>query len=164
MLHAIEILNPSFTKMLDNIYIGNFVISFSRNFLYNKKIKLIINCTSELENTYESINTFKYYRIPFNNISNDDFSFLYILETIIDKIRNYYLNHTNILIFCYNGVYSSITLVIAYVMKYYNLSVDDSILFISSKTFIDSDILYNIKNILFKNILIDFEYYLKNKL
>lgn len=152
MLYAIEMFNPQFNKIVDNIYIGNYIISFSRQFLYEKKIKLIINCTSELENTYKSDKTFNYYRIPISDASID---INYNLEIIIDKIRKYYLHHENILIFCYDGISSSYTVIIAYLMKYYKMSLDDSIKYMSS----NHDILANIRN-----ILLSFETYLKNKI
>ena len=127
-------LSNSINLIIDNIYIGNAYSSSNYYILNENNIGLIVNVTEEIPNYYENFNNeFEYIQIKIKD--HNDKSLFEYLELSLSKINTYIKNHPNknILIHCYMGASRSATILSAYLIKYYNLNVEDSIQLIKSK-------------------------------
>lgn len=111
----------NYNMIFKNIWIGNYKSSLDENFLKSNNIKLIINCTKNLD--FCNLNI-KKIRIPVN----DDLRFesnMILLDyfyKIYDIIDNELNNNNNILVHCYAGAQRSATIVALYLMKKYNFN------------------------------------------
>lgn len=101
-------------EIIENLWLGDSLSSLDNNFLQNKNIKMILNCTKDLPFTDLDI---KKIRIPIeDNRSNES------NEILLEKFNEYYdlidnnLNN-GILIHCYAGCQRSATLVALYLMR-----------------------------------------------
>lgn len=146
---------PSQDEILDGLFISNFIISSSRSFMHDKKIKLIVNCAKDIPNLHSS--KLKYINIPvYDSLDQNDIMYSYLDKTV-DTIRSYHLYNKNVLVHCVAGISRSSTIVAAYLMKYYNYSLKDAIVFIISKR---NKAFNNGKNIVFLEALQKYENFL----
>jgi len=125
--------NEDISYILPNIYISNFKTSNNEELLKKYKITCIINITNTCSNNY-------YNRIDYNrfslkdNKSEDQIKKLEnILEYDIDGMHNKIIKGHNVLVHCHYGIQRACMYVSAYVMKYYNYNMLESIEFIKSK-------------------------------
>ena len=119
-------------EICHGLWLGDHVSSENFNFLRQKQIKLVINCTKDLQIPEEykilSINAI---RLPLtdNSITVDS----KILNDNIDGTENaihYYLsNGAHVLVHCYAGRQRSATIVAYYLMKRYFFGNYDSVFF-----------------------------------
>ena len=118
-------LSNEFDLILPNLYIGNYNSSKNLNFLKEHDIKIIINCTKNL-NFIESFKGEKI-RIPIddNRIfkNNDILKYLNVLD-IIHKNR---LEKNNILVHCHMGSQRSATIILLYLTKKLDYSYDEGL-------------------------------------
>lgn len=118
-------------RITKNIYLGNYKCS-KKEYIEKHNFDVIINCTPDLP--FESKNTSNY-RIPVY----DDLTFysniilLNHVNRIVNIIHNHHLNNKKILIHCRAGMQRSAAIVAAYLIKFHNLSVEDSITFINNR-------------------------------
>ena len=127
-------LTYSINHIKDNIYLGNAYASSNYYILQENNIGLIVNVTEEIPNYYKDFeNGFDYIQLKIRD-QNDEELFENI-EYTLDKIHTYITSHPtkNILIHCYMGSSRSASITCAYLIKYYNFQVDDSIELIKSK-------------------------------
>jgi protein-tyrosine phosphatase len=118
--------NP--THIIDNIYLGSAFNAASYQTLKNLNIKHIINVTQEITPYFKQYNDFDYkiYKLYDNNDDN--------INIYLDDSYNYIENcSNNILIHCYMGSSRSATIVIHYLMKKYNMTLEQSIIFVKEK-------------------------------
>jgi protein-tyrosine phosphatase len=118
--------NP--THIIDNIYLGSAFNAASYSTLKSLNIKNIINVTQEITPYFEHYNEFNYkvYKLYDNN--NDD------INIYLDDSYEYINNISeNILVHCYMGSSRSATIVIYYLMKKYNMTLEESINFVKEK-------------------------------
>lgn len=149
------------THIIDNIYLGNAYNASNYNNLKYKNIKLIINVTEEIPNYYNDYNDFEYYNIQIKDLNSNHIT-QYINNTIV-KIRKFYTdnkandtnNIQNTLVHCFMGSSRSATIVIAYLSKYHNMTIEKAIEYCKMKRFIvninttfreDLIIWYNLEN------------------
>jgi protein phosphatase slingshot len=117
--------------IIDNIYLGSAFNASHSTTLKNLNIGLIINVTSEISNYYPNKYKYKKYTLVDNNSESikqyfKD-SYLSILEYQNEE------NNKNILIHCFMGASRSVSIVIYYLMKKHNYSLNDAIHFIRNK-------------------------------
>tara|TARA_B110001450_G_C17410872_1_gene395699 strand:- start:39 stop:542 length:504 start_codon:yes stop_codon:yes gene_type:complete len=127
-------LTYSINHIKDNIYLGNAYASSNYYILQENNIGLIVNVTEEIPNYYKDFEDgFDYIQLKIRD-QNDEELFENI-EYTLDKIHTYITSHPtkNILIHCYMGSSRSASITCAYLIKYYNFQVDDSIELIKSK-------------------------------
>ena len=117
------------THIIDNIYLGNGYNAANYSSLKNNKIDIIINATSELDNYYEYLNEFNYYKFNVLDEKDKDIS-LYFNDFIevINKNPN-----KNILIHCYMGASRSACFVLLYLIKFKNMSYDYAMKYLIGK-------------------------------
>ena len=127
-------LSYSISHIKDNIYLGNAYASSNYYILQENNIGLIVNVTEEIPNYYEDFTQgFDYLQIKIRD-QNDENLFDNI-EFTLSKINDYVQEHPEkkILIHCYMGSSRSASITCAYLIKYHNLNVKQSIELIKSK-------------------------------
>ena len=130
------------TEIISGLWIGSINDSYNKEFYYDNKINIVINCTND--QAFLNLDHLKKIRIPMSNtpdINND----IYLLNQNKDKILKFIndsIEENNIFIYCYNGITISPLIVALYMIKYGKISTD-----------IIKDILKS-KN---SNIVIDFD-------
>lgn len=122
--------NP--THIIDNIYLGSAYNAADFNWLRENNIGLIINMTNEISKYYP--NDFEYSQFK---ISDDHTT--HITDLVInglDKINEYTKRENkNILVHCFMGSSRSATLVIYYLLKEKNMTIEEAIKFIKLKRY-----------------------------
>jgi protein-tyrosine phosphatase len=119
------------THIIDNIYLGSAINASHLNTLKERNIKLIINMTYEISNYFPKDVEYLNYPLYDNNsqsIKN------YLIESY-DKIIQFQMNNRdkNMLIHCFMGASRSASVVIYYLMKKYNYTLNDAIMFCKDK-------------------------------
>jgi hypothetical protein len=119
------------TLIDDRIYLGNAFNARNYYSLKNYNIGLIVNCTKEIPDNFG--NEFEYINIPLNDILIENVSVH--LEKCIDDIHNYLHNNPkkNVLVHCFMGASRSATFVIAYLIKYKKMSLNDAMEYVIKK-------------------------------
>lgn len=115
------------TYVIDNIYIGSAYNAASYNTLKKFNIHTILNITNEISEYYPDDFLYKTYKIYDNN--KDDIS------EYLNDAYNYINNNAekNILIHCYMGASRSASIVIYYLIKKHNMSLDEAYKFLKDK-------------------------------
>ena len=127
-------LSYSINHIKDNIYLGNAYASSNYFILQENNIGLIVNVTEEIPNYYEDFEDgFNYIQLKIRD-QNDENLFDNI-DATLTKINEYVKENPNknILIHCYMGSSRSASIACAYLIKYYNLTINESIELIKSK-------------------------------
>ena len=134
MYKIVEMFNyPNAHLIKDNIWLGNRYSALDNNFLRENKIRVIINCSKNLE--FIDNDSIIKIRVPIDDDlrtkSNQDMFKEYI--KIIPKLKKFIRKNENILIHCRAGMQRSASVIAAYLINKYGYSVQDSINFIQSK-------------------------------
>ncbi len=113
----------SYSKINNNIYIGNKDSSMDKNFIKSKNINVIINCSKNLPFT-ELKNIIKI-RIPIND--DQKYSSITLmskyLQLLIPKLNKLINNKNIILVHCRCGMQRSATIIAALLIYRYKLKV-----------------------------------------
>jgi len=119
------------THIIDNIYLGSAINASHYNTLKERNIELIINMTHEISNYFPK--DFYYLNLPLYD--NNQQSIKNYLIISYDKIIDFQINNRekNILIHCFMGASRSASILIYYLMKKYNYTLDDAIMFCKNK-------------------------------
>lgn len=133
LLKALYNLTLPNTFIVDSIYLGN---AYNARDYYNLKknnIGLIVNCTKDLDNYFEEYDEFRYIKI--NIYDNNNSYMLPYLDETVDKIHSYVRNNPdkNVLVHCFMGSSRSVTIVIAFLIKYLNFTRRSALSFIKEK-------------------------------
>ena len=125
----------SVAEILPNLWLGNILASRNSKFFIDNNINVVVNCSKDI--VFSSKNT-KNYRITVDdNLKEKEISiFFEYLEKIIPIIHNHLINNDIILIHCYAGKQRSASIISAYLMKYSNMSLKQSIEVIKTKRLI----------------------------
>lgn len=123
-------------KIINGLWLGNYNSSQDKLFLNQNNIKVIINCTKNLN--FLKHDKIKYiYRVPIDdNLQEDEIKNMekWILKTV--RIIHYHLSEkNNILIHCAAGMQRSAIIVLSYLFeyKYSNNDVNKIVDFMRSK-------------------------------
>jgi protein-tyrosine phosphatase len=113
------------TQITTRLYLGN--AYNARDFYELKKanIGLIVNCTTEFPNYFPE--EFDYVQVPVQDIPNESLTSYF--PTVTQKIHEFLKEHPtkNVFIHCFMGASRSVSFLIAYLMRYTNMTVDESI-------------------------------------
>ena len=121
------------TKIVDHLYLGNAYNASNFNQLDEFNITSVLNITNEIPNYFEEDINFDYLKISIDDTNN---------ETIINHldIALKFLNETkkekpnqNVLVYCYMGSSRSASIILAYLIKYYRLTLDDALKLLKEK-------------------------------
>ena len=148
-----------FNFIIPNLYLGNIKSASNLNFLQDKKIEAIVNCT-EKEEFSEYFNDKLKFRLTINDSKNTD-NINKFKEEIINSINfiDTCINENKcVYVHCYWGLMRSATVVAAFLMKKYNINHKEAIKIIKNQRPSAIASYYN-----FNEVLIYVENFLKNK-
>ncbi len=112
----------SANEIVSGLWLGNEEASQSQDFLKKANIKVIINATKHISNSFPL--EIEYYQIPVNDPGpstylNEDNAIILSYLTPTCKIINYHLKKkNNILVHCHAGAQRSATIVLIYLIKH----------------------------------------------
>jgi protein-tyrosine phosphatase len=116
-----------YNRIIDNLYIGNYLSPIDNEFINEKNIKLIINCTKTYN--YKSPDNIQVLRLNITDLNSPENN--YIISASIDKILEiiqiYIKSNEGVLVHCHMGQQRSAMVVTCYLLKYLKLSLDKSI-------------------------------------
>lgn len=119
--------------IVDNIYLGNWYDSISPERLKQSNIKRILTLNRENKHTDIELSMFRKLGIQYKYITIDDSKYSNILSHIDESLKFIRIDGDNILIHCSAGISRSVSIVIAYLIKYKNMTVDQALNFIREK-------------------------------
>ena len=125
----------AYDEIISNLYLGG-VKALVNTSNTSPKFSLIVNL---IKQTYMSDNTVpecnKFIRLPVNDSPDEcDKLLSLIYETqVLEHIHASLQENEPVLVHCFMGIQRSASLVACYLIKYYNMSPDDSIKYIKTK-------------------------------
>jgi protein-tyrosine phosphatase len=119
----------NFDKIIDNLYLGD-AQSIQPNFF-----KLIVNCCPDVNCKYTHDDANKVFYIRVYDDRNENFKLINILMTtnILEKIHNCLQNGEPVLVHCAFGIQRSATIIVCYLIKYYDFDIKKAIIFVKTK-------------------------------
>lgn len=121
------------TKIVDNLYLGNAYNASNFNQLDEFNITSILNITNEIPNYFEEDEKFDYIKISIDDTNKEsiinhlDMALQFLIETQKKKPNQ------NILVHCYMGSSRSASIILAYLIKYYHLTLEDALKLLKEK-------------------------------
>lgn len=115
------------TKVVDNIYIGSAYNAADYSTLKSIGIDIILNITTEISEYFPNDFTYKTYKIYDNN-QEDISEYLENAYKYIEENKD-----KKILIHCYMGASRSASIVIYYLTKKHNMTIDEAFKFLKEK-------------------------------
>lgn len=112
----------NYNQIIDGLYLGNYYAAQSKTFIKDKNIKLVINCSKDIEfpDFYDNIDKFKfnYMRISLNDSRNDIDQFMMAISIpkICPIIHQYLSDDKHVYVHCYAGMQRSATIIICYLI------------------------------------------------
>jgi dual specificity phosphatase 12 len=125
-------MQTSVDQIIPNLWVGNIYSAHNTDFLQNNNIKLVVNCTPNMEFTNLEINKI---RIPVNDdlkLESNKKLLAYGIK-VVDYIKEALDNNVGVLVHCMAGIQRSTSIVAIYLMKYYGFNLDESINYIKSR-------------------------------
>lgn len=120
-------------KIMNNLYLGD------AEFIYLSqlpKFDLIINCCPEINISYSNkYQDNKIIRLKFNDDPNDNIKLINLLESnkVLEQIYSCIKYNQHVFVHCAMGIQRSASIIACYLIKYYNLSFDKTIMYIKFK-------------------------------
>jgi protein-tyrosine phosphatase len=135
--------------IIPNLYLGNINEASNLDFLLNKNIKGIVNCT-EQEPYHQYFSNKKKYRLSVNDSREKDNIDIFKKEIInsIDFIDNCIEQNEPVYVHCYWGLMRSATVVTGYLVKKYKIPYKDAISIVQEKRPMALSSLYNFNEVL----------------
>ena len=124
-----------YCEILPNLFIADETAANRLQFYIDNNIKLIINCTCDIEFFKDDNYVTDKVRISVNDkIIADNIVKLYkSFNKINEEIYKYIQNSKGVLVFCKCGKQRSVSVIVSYLMKYGKLNKDDAIQLIKTK-------------------------------
>ena len=120
-------------EIIPGLWLGDKNSAFDVDFLKNKNIQVVINCTMDV-GFCDSDQLKQKIRVSIkDNLNSEEIHKMYVnLDLIVSKVYENIPNY-NILIHCKAGIQRSGTIMVAYLMKYADMSIDEAIRCVISK-------------------------------
>ena len=132
------------TYIIDNIFLGSSFNASNEDLLDNLKIKRIVNISYDIPNYHNNLD---YFYLKMKDDGIDEFN-KEQLDNIINFIKK---DNNNVLIHCMMGRSRSATVVLYYLIKIHNMTLDESLEYLLSKRYVVNPSIKFIENL--KNIL-----------
>lgn len=121
----------NYDKITNNIYLGNYKSS-KRKIIDMEKFDVIVNCTATLP--FHHNKTYNHrLRVHDNLTTISNIELFQNIMRILPIIHNHVKNNRKILIHCKAGMQRSVTLVVAYLVKYHKLNIEQAKSYVKSK-------------------------------
>lgn len=119
------------TKIIDRLYLGNSCNARNYYDMQNDNIGLVVNASPCISNYFSK--EFEYLNVDVKDISGANI-LPYLLDTV-NSMKEYISNHPNrnILVHCFMGSSRSATIIIAYLIKFHNYSLEDAMQYVKEK-------------------------------
>ncbi len=119
------------TKIIDRLYLGNSCNARNYYDMQNDNIGLVVNASPCISNYFSK--EFEYLNVDVKDISGANI-LPYLLDTV-NSMNEYISNHPNrnILVHCFMGSSRSATIIIAYLIKFHNYSLEDAMQYVKEK-------------------------------
>jgi protein-tyrosine phosphatase len=144
------------SEIVDNLFLGDIDDVQSLNFIADHNIQLIINAAEEVHvPDYANVN--KVINLNWKDSLKQEISFN-LLDELIETINEYLHDSKGVLVNCYAGISRSTTILIAYMMKMYNMKFKKAYWYVIEKRV---DVMPNDN---FIRILKRYEKYLKSSI
>ena len=122
------------SKIIENLYLGNIDDVQSDKFIRENNIKLIINAAIEvIVPIHEDVNIIM--NLQWHDSMEQSINFCF-LDYLTNVIHSFLKENKAVLVNCFAGISRSSTIVIAYMMKYYNMTFDEAFNYVQSKRWI----------------------------
>ena len=120
----------SANEVLTGLWLGNIIDSQNKKFL--KKIDVVINCSKDIAFSVPYTNNI---RIPIDDdLQKKEMVKLYtMLPDITRKMHDYLANNKTILVHCYAGKQRSAAVIVAYCIRYLDLSLNDAVILLKTR-------------------------------
>lgn len=105
------------SKIIDNLYLGSYQ-DIKTKFYNEINAKLIVNVTKECK--YETLIN----QIKLEYADNPNVNILENIEDILNIIHKHILNKESVFVHCYMGKSRSVTIILAYLIKHQNFSLN----------------------------------------
>lgn len=129
--------NGNAHQIFSNLWIGNENSARDVGFLRKYNITAVVNASKAIPNFYETQenNGIKYFRVPVNDtLKLEDFeTMLKWLPSVLRFIRMQHRLGKNVLVHCAAGQQRSAGIVVAYLMFFYNMTLENSIKYVRMK-------------------------------
>jgi len=111
-------------EIIPNLWLGSRNAPIERENLRKHNIKLIVNCSKDIN--YPADSDIQIIRLPINDINSTESNTIIEqkIDMIIYIIDTYLKNNFGVLVHCYAGIQRSATVVLCYLMKYKNLNIN----------------------------------------
>lgn len=118
---------PNANLILTGLWLGNYKAATDLDFLMDNKIDHIINITTDLPNLFNFISCTQY-RIRDSDACDKNLTAM--MDQAVDIIHQKLLCKKNVLVHCKNGHHRSASVIVYYLIKYYNMHLSDAIIFV----------------------------------
>jgi protein-tyrosine phosphatase len=121
-------MNTKYNKILPHLWLGNYKAAYDINFIEKNNITAIINCTVSFP--FIEHENIKYkYRFPIlDNNEEEQIELMYLsLTNAADLIHSLIESGNNILVHCYAGKQRSPTILLSYILKYWDVDLNKAI-------------------------------------
>ncbi len=148
-------MNSSYHEIISGLYLGTADASKNSNFIKDKKILTIVNCTKDIKDSfslnllkpieeapeevqkwlYDNSYYIKYYRIPVDDSGNkhDIEDFYEYTMKLLPIISSEYSQGRHILVHCLAGVQRSASFIVAFLMYHYRKPLDEMMKYVLQK-------------------------------
>lgn len=121
-----------YDQIIPNLWLGNLRGASNKQFMKDKNIHAIVNCTITYPFYFDWI---QQYRVPVNDNRNpvNMKTMFDFLDKTVEQIDRHIKRKESVFVHCYFGAQRSATIVVAYLMKKYNLTKKEAIEFVKQK-------------------------------
>ena len=110
-------------EIIPNLWLGSRLAPVNQYLIRNNNIKLIINCTKDID--YYTDSNVQTVRLAINDANTEESNRILgeRIDDLTSLINIYLQNNLGVLVHCYAGVQRSATVVLCYLIKYKHLQL-----------------------------------------
>ena len=122
---------PDAIQIMPNIWLGNMAAALDYNFIFRNKINTTVNVTKINSNIYNLYSM----QLPVGDSFSyvDNMQMYMSFDRITDFINEHVGKNNKVLIHCEHGISRSATVLAAYLIRFYKVNVEQSIMLIKKK-------------------------------
>lgn len=117
-------------NIFENLWLGNYKAACNYDLIKEKRINCIMNISEIIIPEYDNVN---YHYLRITDSDGRYKSLIKQMELFVDILRDELLRGKKVLIHCKQGHHRSASIIVMYLIKYYNINLVDAIRFIKIK-------------------------------